>query len=31
MPLPNRVDPFGELVADPARGMFLGNRGDLAA
>jgi hypothetical protein len=27
MPLPNRVGPFGELVADPARGMFLGNRG----
>lgn len=27
MPLQNRVDPFGELVADPARGMFFGNRG----
>lgn len=26
-PLPNRVDPFGELFADPARGLFLGNRG----
>lgn len=27
MPLPNRVDPFGELTADPARGLFFGNRG----
>ncbi len=27
MPLPNRVDPFGELLADPARGLFFGNRG----
>ena len=27
MPLPNRVDPFGELFADPARGSFMGNRG----
>jgi hypothetical protein len=27
MPLPNRVDPFGELIADPARGLFFGNRG----
>jgi hypothetical protein len=27
MPLQNRVDPFGELVADPARGLFFGNRG----
>ena len=27
MPLPNRVDPFGELIADPARGSFMGNRG----
>jgi hypothetical protein len=26
-PLKNRVDPFGELVATPARGMLLGNRG----
>lgn len=26
-PLQNRVDPFGELVATPARGMLLGNRG----
>ncbi len=27
MPLQNRVNPFGELVAVPARGLFLGNRG----
>ncbi|HKA79568.1 MAG TPA: hypothetical protein VKD43_06015 [Xanthobacteraceae bacterium] len=27
MPLPNRVDPFGDLFADPARGLFFGNRG----
>jgi hypothetical protein len=27
MPLPNRIDPFGELFADAARGLFLGNRG----
>jgi hypothetical protein len=27
MPLQNRVDPFGELVAAPARGLFMGNRG----
>ena len=27
MPLQNRVDPFGELVADPARGLLFGNRG----
>ena len=27
MPLQNRVDPFGELSADPARGLFMGNRG----
>jgi hypothetical protein len=26
-PLQNRVDAFGELVASPARGMLLGNRG----
>ncbi|MFM2279661.1 MAG: hypothetical protein RLZZ444_1892 [Pseudomonadota bacterium] len=25
----NRVDPFGELFATPAKGLFLGNRGDL--
>jgi len=27
MPLQNRVDPFGELFANPARGLFMGNRG----
>jgi hypothetical protein len=27
MPLQNRVDPFGDLFATPARGLFLGNRG----
>ena len=27
MPLPNRVDPFGELLAVAARGTLLGNRG----
>jgi hypothetical protein len=27
MPLQNRVDPFGELVATPERGLFMGNRG----
>jgi len=27
MPLPNRVTPFGELVATPARGTMYGNRG----
>lgn len=27
MPLPNRVTPFGELIAHPARGLFMGNRG----
>jgi hypothetical protein len=26
-PLPNRVDPFGQLFATPARGHWLGNRG----
>ncbi|MEM7523290.1 MAG: hypothetical protein AAF360_05950 [Pseudomonadota bacterium] len=26
-PLPNRVTPFGEIVASPARGGMLGNRG----
>ena len=29
MPLQNRVTPFGELVADPARGLVYGNRGCL--
>jgi|SRR5436190_8446420 len=27
MPLQNRVTPFGEVVADPHRGLFTGNRG----
>jgi len=27
MPLQNRVNPFGELMAVPARGTFMGNRG----
>lgn len=27
MPLQNRVTPFGELIATPARGTFMGNRG----
>jgi hypothetical protein len=27
MPLQNRIDPFGELFADPSRGLFMGNRG----
>ncbi len=27
MPLQNRVDPFGAIVASPARGLFTGNRG----
>jgi hypothetical protein len=27
MPLQNRVDPFGNLFADPARGTMFGNRG----
>lgn len=27
MPLQSRVTPSGELVADPARGLFMGNRG----
>jgi len=29
MPLQNRVTPFSEIVADPARGLFMGNRGIL--
>jgi len=29
MPLQNRVTPFGEIVAHPARGFFMGNRGVL--
>jgi len=27
MPLQNRVSPFGDLFASPARGTFMGNRG----
>ncbi|MGB8817728.1 MAG: hypothetical protein WCC66_07390 [Rhizobiaceae bacterium] len=27
MPLQNRVDPFGTIHANPARGLFMGNRG----
>jgi hypothetical protein len=27
MPLQNRVTPFGEIVAIPQRGLFIGNRG----
>ena len=27
MPLPNRVDPFGTLFSDCARGLLMGNRG----
>ncbi len=29
MPLPNRVTPFGEVVALPGRGLMMGNRGIL--
>ena len=29
MPLQNRVTPFGDIIADPARGEFMGNRGIL--
>ena len=29
MTLQNRVTPTGEIVADPARGLFMGNRGVL--
>ena len=29
MPRPNRVNPFGDLVATPARGTLMGNRGIL--
>lgn len=29
MPLQNRVTPFSEIIADPARGGFMGNRGIL--
>ncbi len=27
MPRQNRVTPFGEIIAVPDRGMFMGNRG----
>jgi hypothetical protein len=27
MPLRSRVTPFGELIAEPVRGLFMGNRG----
>jgi len=29
MPLQNRVTPTGDIIADPARGLFMGNRGIL--
>lgn len=29
MPRPNRVTPFGEIIATPERGTFMGNRGLL--
>ena len=29
MPLQNRVTPAGEIIADPARGTLMGNRGIL--
>lgn len=29
MPLRNRVTPFGEIIATPERGLFLGNRGAI--
>ena len=29
MSLPNRVNPFGELFATPARGTLMGNRGGV--
>ncbi len=29
MPLQNRVTPFGEIIAAPARGLLMGNRGIL--
>jgi hypothetical protein len=29
MPLQNRVTPFSTIIADPARGLFTGNRGIL--
>jgi glycine/D-amino acid oxidase-like deaminating enzyme len=29
MPRQNRVNPFGEIIATPERGKFMGNRGVL--
>jgi hypothetical protein len=29
MPLQNRVDPFGQIVATPQHGTLMGNRGQL--
>jgi hypothetical protein len=29
MPLQNRVTPWGDIVALPVRGLFMGNRGCL--
>lgn len=29
MPLQNRVQPTGDIITDPARGLFMGNRGIL--
>ncbi len=29
MPLQNRVNPWGEIIATPERGLFMGNRGCL--
>ena len=29
MPLQNRVTPFGEIIATPARGLLMGNRGTI--
>jgi hypothetical protein len=29
MPLQNRIDPFGDIFATPARGLWMGNRGCL--
>jgi hypothetical protein len=29
MPLQNRVTPLGEIIAHPARGTLMGNRGIL--
>ena len=29
MPLPNRVDPFGNIFSTSARGAWMGNRGQL--